>query len=76
MALDFACHELALYLDTHENDKEAFEMLKSLLALSGEGRRRYEQKFGPINIRDLERAERFTWLNDPWPWEYAERTGI
>ena len=76
MALDFACHELKLYLDTHKDDADAFEMLKTLLALSSEARKRYEKLFGPIDVRDLENADHFSWLNDPWPWEYAERTGI
>ena len=73
MALDFACHELKLYLDTHKDDQEAFEMLKTLLALGAEGRKRYEKMHGPISIMDLERADKFTWIADPWPWEYSER---
>ena len=73
MALDFACHELTLYLDTHKDDTDAFEMLKSLLTLSEKGRREFEARFGPLDIRDLERADKFTWLDSPWPWEYSER---
>ncbi|MCL2409594.1 MAG: spore coat protein CotJB [Oscillospiraceae bacterium] len=73
MALDFAVHELALYLDTHKDDKDAFDMLKSMLALSTKARKEYERMFGPIDIRDLENADKFTWLSDPWPWEYSER---
>jgi len=73
MALDFAVHELALYLDTHKDDRDAFEMLKTLLTLSGEGRRAYEKLYGPIDKRDLEHADKYTWLDDPWPWEYSER---
>ena len=75
MSLDFACHELTLYLDTHKDDKEAFEMLKTLLSLSNDAHIRYEKLFGPINTRDLKTADKFTWLNEPWPWEYLERTG-
>ena len=31
MALQFVCHELHLYLDTHKDDTEAFMMLKKML---------------------------------------------
>ncbi len=34
MALDFAVKELNLYLDTHKDDREAFEMFKNYLALA------------------------------------------
>ena len=73
MALDFVCHELKLYLDTHKDDKDAFEMLKSVIKLSGEAHRRYETQYGPLTASDLERADSFTWVSDPWPWEYSER---
>jgi spore coat protein JB len=75
MAIDFAIKELNLYLDTHERDKEAFDMLKTLIRLSREGRERYVKLYGPLNIKDLENAENYTWTRDPWPWEYAERMG-
>lgn len=72
MALDFVLHELTLYLDTHENDAEAFAMLKELTVLAEEGRRRFVEKYGPVAPSDLKYAESFTWLKNPWPWEYSE----
>jgi ATP phosphoribosyltransferase-like protein len=30
MAIDFVCDELALYLDTHQDDKEAFALLPAM----------------------------------------------
>ena len=41
MALDFAVKELNLYLDTHKDDREAFEMFKNYLALAKKGRKEY-----------------------------------
>lgn len=75
MALDFMIKELQLYLDTHPKDDEAFEMLRQVIALSNEGRKKYTEMFGPVSIRDLEGAKNYNWLHDPWPWEYSERTG-
>jgi len=75
MALDFMIKELNLYLDTHADDKTAFAMLQEVIGLAAEGKRRYTQQFGPLEVKDLAWCERYTWLNGPWPWEYAERSG-
>jgi len=75
MALDFAIKELNLYLDTHKNDEEAFEMLQMLIRLSKEGREKYVKMCGPLTVKDLEKAQSYTWLDSPWPWEYTERMG-
>lgn len=72
MALGFVVNELQLYLDTHPTDDEAFRTFKSMLALSAEADRRYTEKFGPLCIGDLAAAERYTWLADPWPWQYQK----
>jgi len=69
MAIDFVCNELVLYLDTHKEDQEAFELLQSFLALAKEAQRRYVQLCGPLQYTDLLSADRYTWLDDPWPWE-------
>ena len=68
MTLHFVCHELHLYLDTHPNDREAFQTLKGMLSLLEEAKKRYTEKYGPLCPSDLVRSDRFTWLEDPWPW--------
>ncbi|MGI6012875.1 MAG: spore coat protein CotJB [Oscillospiraceae bacterium] len=72
MALDFACHELVLYLDTHANDKEAFSVFQGLADLAEEARRRYTALYGPVSAADLANESSFTWLKNPWPWNYSE----
>ena len=72
MALQFVCHELHLYLDTHPTDQQAFHTLKEMLALSREAKRRYEEKFGPLCAADLDGYDQFRWLEDPWPWVYQK----
>ena len=69
MALDFAVDELELYLDTHSDDKEAFDMYQTILALSEKARVEYADRFGPITQRDMLGAEKYCWLKDPWPWD-------
>ena len=72
MQLQFAAHELHLYLDTHQNDKEAFETYKKLLTLLAEARKRYTEKYGPLCVSDLADQPEFNWLCDPWPWNYQK----
>ncbi len=68
MALCFVSQELQLYLDTHPNDAQAFSLMKSVLGLAEEAKRRYIAKYGPLNMADLAASERYDWLEDPWPW--------
>ena len=70
MALHFAIVELGLYLDTHEDDTEAFAMFKNYTALYEEGKRRYEKQYGPLQQLNAAQFGSYKWLNDPWPWEY------
>lgn len=70
MALGFAVTELGLYLDTHKNDKEALALYNQYVALAKEGKRRYEEMYGPLQQTNVTEAG-WTWLDGPWPWEYT-----
>ncbi len=70
MAIDFVTDELELYLDTHKNDSEAFSMLKTFLALREEAYSRYTRLYGPVQQKDLQTLGEYSWLCDPWPWDY------
>ncbi len=70
MAIDFVADELELYLDTHSDDSEAFSVYQTFLALQREARERYSRVCGPILQQDMLGSERYSWLNEPWPWEY------
>ena len=75
MALDFVTQELALYLDTHPDDQEAFETWKSCVALAEEGRKRYVEMCGPVTRRDTAMFDSWVWLEDPWPWNGTGKAG-
>ena len=75
MSLNFVMKELNLYLDTHADDTEAFQMMKEVIALSEKCQKEYAAKYGPVMLSDLKNADHYSWLHDPWPWEYKERTG-
>ena len=68
MALDFAVDELGLYLTTHADDKEALELYWSYIALAQEGRKRYQETYGPVLQTDITPGS-YRWLHDPWPWD-------
>ena len=31
----------------------------------------YEKNFGPITANSFDGAEKWSWIDGPWPWEYA-----
>lgn len=72
MALDFVAHELTLYLDTHPSDAEAFQMLQNILKLAKTAKERFIKRYGPICHKDLAEMKEFSWLNNPWPWDYKQ----
>lgn len=76
MAVEFAAHDLSLYLDTHPDDSEAFAVYKDLLRLAEEGRERYVRRYGPLCKKDLENAGSYTWIKGPWPWEMNGNQGV
>ena len=67
----FVLHEMALYLDTHREDKEALDVFRTFQKMYSKGREKYEKENGPLtHLSEMENG--YTWLNDPWPWEYAK----
>lgn len=69
-ALQFVLVELGLYLDTHRDDKEAFALFQKYAAMEKEGRKRYEEMHGPLTQTAAANQEDYTWLDDPWPWNF------
>lgn len=74
MALDFAAHELALYLYTHCGDEEAFGLYKNVLSLAKTAKEKYVKLYGPLTDADLINAHSYTWLKNPWPWDYCGKS--
>ena len=70
-ALGFAINELALYLDTHRDDEEALELYRQYQDLYHKGMMTYGKEYGPLNHSFPGQGKSYTWLDDPWPWEYA-----
>lgn len=70
-ALGFAIQELALYLNTHRDDKEALELYRTYQELYHKGVTEYTMRCGPLSHGMPSEGDTYQWLDDPWPWEYA-----
>lgn len=71
-ALGFAVQELALYLDTHRDDREALELYRNYQQMFERCRVEYRKNHGPLNHMQASDSESYDWLDDPWPWEYGK----
>ena len=69
--LSFAIVELALYLDTHPNDREALELYQAYQKMYHQGMMEFGDKYTPLTHANPSRGDRYQWPSDPWPWEYA-----
>ena len=65
--LKFSVNDLALYLDTHPNDRRAIRIhnqySNELRTVSDE----YQRKYGPLSIECP--CNKWRWIDLPWPWE-------
>ena len=68
--LAFAIQELALYLDTHRDDRQALQMYQAYQKMYHDCMMQYNAKCGPTNHCTPSEGE-YRWLDDPWPWEYC-----
>ena len=74
--LAFAVQELALYLDTHREDQEALKVYQEYQKLYNHCRNEYLKERGPLNHSQETTGDQYTWLNDPWPWEYCKNKEV
>lgn len=68
MSLCFAAHELNLYLDLHPEDQSMYMLFKDYNEKINVLTKDYEQKYGPICVKNSETNE-FLWSKKDFPWE-------
>ena len=71
-ALGFALQELALYLDTHRDDRQALEMYRQYQQIYHDAMMNYAKNDRPMSHSIPDGAKNYAWLDDPWPWEYGK----
>jgi spore coat protein JB len=65
----FILFDISLYLDSHKDDEEALSSFKKYSKDYMEARNEYVKKFGPLSHADMANEKKWTWTDDPWPWE-------
>ena len=71
-ALLFVITELGLYLDTHKDDTEAFQLFQQYVKLAQEAKQNYESMHGPLTQMSAGQDAAYRWLDDPWPWDFKQ----
>ena len=66
----FVIQELALYLDTHREDREALEMYQTYQKLYHDAAERYAESHMPLTHHQPTTGP-YRWPDEPWPWEYS-----
>lgn len=69
--LDFAIHELSLFLDTHPTNRKAMELLAEYHRRRQAAVSVYESRFGQyvVTSDQLQPTNYWSWVDGPWPWE-------
>ena len=73
--LGFVIQELALYLDTHRDDREALEVYRVYQEMYHKAMMDYQKNCRPLNHFTPTDGD-YAWLDDPWPWEYANNREV
>ena len=66
---DFMVDEMIIYLDTHPNCQQGLAHFKKYQELKNKAYAEYAQKYGALTADDTEVTDRWTWTDNPWPWE-------
>lgn len=64
----FAIYELRLYLDTHPNCRETIAKIREYEEKMRPLVQEYEKEHGLLT-KNNDNKNKWTWVNDPWPWE-------
>ncbi len=67
MCHEFAITELALYLDTHQDDEKALMLHKKYCNDLNKVKNTYQKMYGPLTITYP--CNSWRWIESPWPWE-------
>ena len=69
--LDFIAVDLALFLNTHPENKEAIQAYNQVITAADTVRMKYEDTFGPLcSFRSYAgNTNHWAWNDNPWPWQ-------
>ena len=58
--------------DTHQSDTEATTLFNQYAERYEEAMQQYQQSGAALTQLESAQSGTYTWLNDPWPWEYRK----
>ena len=69
--VSFAVDDVKLFLDTHPNCTEALDFFDEFKKQRVQALKQYASAYGPLTVdtADYSCAERWNWINEPWPWQ-------
>lgn len=66
----FMLDDIALYLDTHPNNRKALAAFDAYRKMYLAAKAEYEAAYGPVTVMaQPEDSETWLWSTTPWPWE-------
>ena len=65
--ISFTINELALYLDTHPDDRRAICLHNENCNKYRKICDQYQMMYGPLTIKFP--CNKWRWIEEPWPWE-------
>ncbi len=68
-ALEFAAHDINLYLDNFPNNQEMINLSNNLNNQLKELTNNYENKYGPLFVNTINEKNNWQWNKMPWPWQ-------
>ena len=71
--LSFVKAEIELFLDTHPDSRVAMDYYKETLAALDSYMTKYQAEYGPIHATAGIMADRWAWVDMPWPWQNGEK---
>lgn len=69
---DFVLNETALFLNSHPEEAKALEHYKKYLEIREQAKKDYVERYGPLSRSDYDGGPRWTWVDNPWPWQNKE----
>lgn len=68
----FGLNDINLFLDTHPNDRQALELYRQYKKIRDDAMAGYTENYGPLTPYDSADTVCWTWVDNPWPWQYQK----
>ena len=65
----FTLKDLGLYLDTHPTDESILMEYQKVRRNLENAKKKYEDNYGVLSSNDVTSDNKWTWINNPWPWD-------